>query len=110
MQITSTKLVTSGGVQKLQFQFNQSVGGSLSLTDVDVFNGTSGKIVAKYTYDLSYDKSTNVATLTFKVKLPAGQWKAQVWSGGVANADWTQRLDGDANGTSGGHYAHTFTI
>jgi hypothetical protein len=58
---------------------------------------------------LSFDKVTKVATVTFKVPLPTGTWKAHVWSGGVFNADYSKTLDGNGDGVSGDHYTFSFT-
>ncbi len=109
-RVVSTRFVREGGLQKLKFTFNQDVSASLSLKDIAVFNTSTGGQVAGYTMSLSYDKASNVATLTFKVALRAGEWKANIWSGGVHNATYTSTLDGDGNGVSGGNYAFKFTV
>jgi hypothetical protein len=107
-RVISAKLITNGGHQKIEFKFNQDVSASLRLQDLNVTNGN--KSVAKYTLALSYDKSNNTATLTFKVPLPKGQWTMNIWSGGVWDKSFKANLDGNNNGVSGGSYAFKFTV
>jgi hypothetical protein len=105
----SAKLVKGGTTQRLEFKFNLDVSRSLSLVDFDVFT-SKGYRVAKYTYTLSYNKSTNTAVLTFKTPLKAGTWQAVIWPGGVADAQWKDRLDGNGDGKSGDAFKFNFSV
>jgi hypothetical protein len=108
-RILSTKFTTVNGKQALQFKFSEDVSKSLSLKDIDVFS-KSGNRIAKYSMSLSYDKSSNVATVTLKVTLKDGQYTANVWGGGVWDSKWQDDLDQNGDGHTGDHYAFKFTV
>ncbi|HEY7120281.1 MAG TPA: Ig-like domain-containing protein, partial [Tepidisphaeraceae bacterium] len=95
---------------RLRVRFSEDVSASLIREDLSILNMTTGQTIAANAMALSYDPSSQTATITFPSypgSLPDGNYRARIASGGVTDAagnplptDFTLdffSLSGDAN-------------
>ncbi len=97
--------------QNVQVTFTQNVGASLTPADVQLQNLTTGQTIPAGSMAVTFDASTNTATLTFpgfaNGTLPDGNYRLTLFAPGITNSAG-QQLDADRNGTGGDNFTFDF--
>jgi hypothetical protein len=79
--VTSSRFLYETAPHKLTFTFDQNVSATLSLEDLVVRVVPGGQVIAPA--GLSYDATTNTATVSFDGALPDGRYTATLLAGGI---------------------------
>ena len=79
--VTASRFLYETAPHKLTLTFNQNVSASLSLDDLVVRTLPGGQLVTPL--GLTYDLTTNTATITFDGALPDGRYAATVLAAGI---------------------------
>ena len=99
--------------QNLQVTFTQNVGASLTTADIQLQNLTTGQFVPAGSMSVSFNATTNTATITFpgfaSGILPDGNYRLTLLSSGITNGAG-QQLDADRNGTGGDNFTFDFFV
>jgi len=85
--VTASSFVFATAPQRLTFTFDQNVGASLDLGDIQVQRLPGGPFVNPT--GLSYNAVTNTATFSFTGILPDDDYRATLIAGGITNAGGT---------------------
>lgn len=83
--VTSASLVTTATNHSLVYKFDKDVSASLSAADMYVSDRVTFASAAVTGF--TYDKATNTATFTFAGKLPAGGYRALLFTSGVTDTN-----------------------
>jgi hypothetical protein len=86
--VTASQFLFESAPLRFTFTFDQSVSASPSLADVQVQDLTHGTSVTPAA--LSYDGSTNTATVSFAGILADANYRATLMASGITNATGTQ--------------------
>ena len=91
-------------LNSLSIQFNESVEESLDAGDLTIV-ASNGSIVDTSTATVAWDAETNTATWDLSsIDFPIDRYTAVLLSDDLEDADG-EKLDGDADGVSGGNFA-----
>ena len=85
--VTNSNFVFANAPQRLTFAFDQNVGASLDLGDIQVQRLPGGPFVNPT--GLSYNAGTNTATFSFTGILPDDDFRATLLAAGITNAGGT---------------------
>jgi hypothetical protein len=95
--VTASNFRYDSGPQALTFNFSESLGNSLTSSDLTLQNLTTGQTLTADQFSLNYNSSTNLATFTFPnltQGIPDGNWRATLPAGSVADV-WGNRTTSD---------------
>jgi hypothetical protein len=88
--VTASSFEVDGTTQQLRVTFSEAVGASLTASDLQLVNLTTGATIDSANFALSYDNVTNVATFTFpglpRGILPDGDYRASIAAASVFDA------------------------
>jgi hypothetical protein len=108
-KVTSADFLRDGGPARIRIAFDENVSQSLTASDLELRNLTTGELLAGAA--MSYDAQANVATWTFDTlaagQLPTGDYAAVLVADGVTDRA-ANPIDGDRNGSAGGNLVISF--